>query len=364
MNASRFITTIIFVANSILAFAEYDGRLADDPYHKSPTWLYIIIIIGIIYAILKGVCNNSKSEKTNKSTIQNCRKTAESTSHKQYNQYGRYWEDCPSCKGRGWVDGKEVWYLVSPPESVCCDKCKGYGRQLTPEAEHLHAEYIEQYNKEQVEKQRDRDQRQKQREEEQRRIREERWQKKQQAITNIKAAGRKVLKEEEYTTQLVELRSTRKDLIATVMSMLKNEPICPICQNKESRKYCSDCRGTGHILTDSTLQYIDEGDEILARIKQLRLDYNAIYQPVIDASISSWSLNNFVSNLFPENQSINVPKSTTLKNRIIELLKEEPYCYHCMAAGHLKVRKDYSTDKAYEQVVCTRCNGSGRLHYD
>lgn len=359
MNVLRFLTSIIFIANSILAFAEYDGRLADDPYHKSPTWLYILIVGGIIYVIVKGLSNNSKSKRVNKSTRQNHQKTPD-ISHKKYRQYGRYWEECPSCKGKGWIDGKEVWYLVSPPENICCEKCKGYGHQLTTEAERLHDEYLAQYNKEQAEVRREREQREKQHEEEQRKINEERWQKKQEAIENIKAAGRKVLKEDEYTKQLEELRAKRKELVANVTSMLKDEPICPTCQNTETKKNCPDCRGTGHVLSDVSKPQIDTIFELTSAIRQLSADYLALYnrEPQIPLSL--------IEHFIGQNSSSisSMPQSTLMRNRIVELLKDEPYCRHCMAAGHLKVEKDYSTNKAYEQVACSRCNGSGRLYYD
>lgn len=46
---------ITILASHILAYASYDGRLADNPYHKYPTWLYVIILIFISYVLYKGV---------------------------------------------------------------------------------------------------------------------------------------------------------------------------------------------------------------------------------------------------------------------------------------------------------------------
>lgn len=53
-----------------------------------------------------------------------------------------------------------------------------------------------------------------------------------------------------------------------------------------------------------------------------------------------------------------------MRERIVKLLENEPYCFHCMAAGHLRVRLDYATKKAYEQVACPRCKGQGRFYYN
>lgn len=359
----RIYITVIAVLSNCIAYAEYDGRLADDPYHKSPSWLYLLIVGCIIYAIVRGLSNKTKS-RNHKTSPQNLKKQSDSTPRKQYRQYGRYWDLCPNCKGSGCIDGKEVWFLVSPPESVCCDKCKGYGHQLTPEAERLHAEYLEQYNKEQAEAREVRTQRQKQREEEQKKIDEERHQKKHQAIADIKAAGRKILKEEEYKSLIAELRTKRKEKVESVMSNLKDEPVCTQCKNVESKKDCPVCRGTGHIPTAEANLLIDEIYNILAQIKELQTDCNNVYLPATEAPSSYISINNFAEQILSGTNNCGTPQSTLMRNKIVELLKDEPYCYSCMAAGRLKVRHDSPSEKAYEQIACSRCNGSGRLYYD
>lgn len=69
-------------------------------------------------------------------------------------------------------------------------------------------------------------------------------------------------------------------------------------------------------------------------------------------------------NMFAGPEKNNPPKSALMRERIVELLKDEPYCHHCMATVQLRVITDYATNKAYEQVACPRCKGQGRLYYN
>lgn len=51
---NRILTTILLgLFIPIYTFAEYDGRMADDPYHKSPTWIYILLVVGLFALIGK-----------------------------------------------------------------------------------------------------------------------------------------------------------------------------------------------------------------------------------------------------------------------------------------------------------------------
>lgn len=345
---------------SITTYASYDGRLADDPYHKSPTWLYVIIIIAIVCAVVKGFSskNNKGADVTRKKS-----ETKSNPVTRVYQETGRYSEECPVCKGKKWIDGKEISYLVAPPETVCCDQCKGYGHQLTPDAELLHSEYCKQYNEEQTIARSLRIQKEKERGEEQKRLSEEKWRKKQQAIANIKSAGRKVLKEDEYLKKLEELRAKRKELGKKIISMLECEPLCTSCQEGNIKKDCPVCRGTGHIPTSETNDLIDEVLALSSTIKQLWSDYRALYHQEVDTGFHISYIKTFVE-LTSSSQNSNPPKSTLMRNRIVELLKNEPYCLHCKAAGHLRVITDYATNKAYEQVACPCCKGRGKLYYN
>ncbi len=360
MTFRRLYLTIVAMLSSYASFASYDGRLADDPYHRSPTWLYLIIVIAIVGSIVKGLGNKySKNKNIAKKTF-----TLQlNPKQKHYEQSGKYWDECPSCKGRGWCDGKEISYLIAPPETVCCDQCKGYGHQLTPEAERLHAEYSKQYDEEQTKERNLRIQKEKERAEEKKRLSEERWQRKQQAITNIKSAGRSVLKEVEYLKQLEGLRAKRKELGEKIMAMLDTEPLCTSCQNEKPIKDCPICRGTGHILTEEANKQMDIWLELLTTTKQLYSDFRALYPQDTDSGFHSSYIDNLIS-LCSGRQNNNPPKSSLIRERIVKLLKNEPYCLHCMAVGHLKVRTDYDTKKAYAQVACSRCKGRGRLYYN
>lgn len=356
----RIYLTILASLSYCLSFASYDGRLADNPYHHSPTWLYIIIIIAVVYAVV-----NKFPSKDNKGANKTRKKseTKPKPVTKVYQETGGYWDECPSCKGCGWIDGKEISYLFAPPETVCCDKCKGYGHQLTPEAELLHAEYCKQSNEEQTQLRNLHIQKKKERAEENKRLSEIKWQRKQQAIADIRYAGRSVLKEDEYLKQLEELRAKRKELGKQIMAMLEAEPLCTSCQEGTLQKDCPICRGTGHIPTIEANKQIDKLLELSNKIKQLWCDCRALYPHKLNSGFTISSIENLI-NLFSDTQKNNPPKSTLIRNRIVELLKDEPYCLHCMAAGHLRVIKDNATNKAYEQIPCPRCNGQGRLYYN
>lgn len=45
MRRHRLFILITYIFYFCHAYASYDSRLSDDPYHKSPTWLYLIILI-------------------------------------------------------------------------------------------------------------------------------------------------------------------------------------------------------------------------------------------------------------------------------------------------------------------------------
>ena len=360
MKYNRVILLILCIVNTLNIFAVYDGRLADDPYHKSPILLYIIIIIAIVGAVVKGFA--SKNNK-GAGTIRKKTATKSKPVSKIYQETGMFWDECPSCKGSGWVDGKEVSYLVTPPETICCDQCKGYGRQLTHEAELLHAEYCKQFDEEQTKLWNLLSQINRESAEERKKIDADRWLKKQQAISQIKSAGRSVLKEDEYLEQLDELRPKRRELAKKIMAMLETEPLCTSCQDEKPIKDCPICRGTGHILTAEANELMDVFSELVTTIKQLWSDLRALYLPDTDSSIHISDRRNFLR-LSAGAKNDDPPKSTLIRNRILQLLIHEPICPHCMGAGHRRVILDFATNKAYEQVVCPRCKGHGRLYYN
>ena len=103
--------------------------------------------------------------------------------------------------------------------------------------------------------------------------------------------------------------------------------------------------------------------ELLTTTKQLYSDFRALYPQDTDSGFHSSYIDNLIS-LCSGRQNNNPPKSSLIRERIVKLLKNEPYCLHCMAVGHLKVRTDYDTKKAYAQVACSRCKGRGRLYYN
>lgn len=356
---TRIIIAVIMLSISDIGYAAYDGRLADDPYRKSPVWIYVLIAIGILYVMIKVIYNLIKKHnfpylKDDKSLNKEI---------KSYQASGRYWDVCPYCHGTGFTKGKEISYLAFPPEKVCCDQCKGYGHRLTPEAERLHDDYCKQYDEEQREARILRDKVEKEREEERKKLSEENWNKKRQVISDIKSAGRSVLKEHEYLSQLDELRAQRKELIRKIMSDIEKEPLCTSCSNGNIQKDCPVCRGTGHIPTIEANNLIDKVLELSSTIKQLWGEYRVLYQQNENVSRHIISLEGLTS-LLSDREQINLPKSTLIRDKIIEMLKGEPYCEHCKATGYLGVTVNEVTKKAYERVICCNCNGRGKLYYN
>ena len=148
------------------------------------------------------------------------------------------------------------------------------------------------------------------------------------------------------------------------MAMLETEPICTSCQNEKPEIDCPVCRGTGHIPTIEANKQIDILLELFAKTKQLWSDYRALYPQDNDFGFHFSSVENLINRFSGTSQNIEPPKSTLMRDRIVKLLENEPYCLHCMAAGHLRVILDRATNKAYEQVACPRCKGQGHLYYN
>lgn len=147
------------------------------------------------------------------------------------------------------------------------------------------------------------------------------------------------------------------------MDILDDEPLCTSCQDGNIKKDCPICRRSGHIPTVEANNLIDEIIALSSTIKQLWSDYRAIYPQNLESGIHISSVESLV-NMFSGTHKNNPPKSSLIRERIVELLKDEPYCLHCMAAGHLRVRLDYATNQAYKQVGCPRCKGQRRLYFN
>lgn len=134
------------ILSSLSLLAAYDGRLADNPYHKSAIWIYILIIVGVLTLIGKWAKRGNGKRKSSTPT-------PPITSKINYKDTGLYWKICPTCKGRGYVDGKQSFKFPSTPDTislgrVVCDKCKGFCHELNPEAISLYGELERQEQKE------------------------------------------------------------------------------------------------------------------------------------------------------------------------------------------------------------------------
>ena len=122
IDMNRILTTILLgIFIPLYAFAGYDGRLADDPYHKSPTWLYILLVVGL-FALIGKLANVGIRKKAK-------RKLTPPLSPKTiYKDSGRYWTICSECNGTGYVNGKESYVFSRNPYAISlgkvgCDKC-------------------------------------------------------------------------------------------------------------------------------------------------------------------------------------------------------------------------------------------------
>ena len=114
------------------------------------------VVIFLIYFFIVSIYYGSK-DKNNTDNGTNCNRNSDINNKRQVNTHPQYPINkgsytCPTCKGKGWIKGSEVFgYSWSPPSGKHqCQHCKGYGRVLTQKAEELIVELqkqIEEYNK-------------------------------------------------------------------------------------------------------------------------------------------------------------------------------------------------------------------------
>lgn len=352
IDMNRILTTILLgIFIPLYAFAGYDGRLADDPYHKSPTWLYILLVVGL-FALIGKLANVGIRKKAK-------RKLTPPLSPKTiYKDSGRYWTICSECNGTGYVNGKESYVFSRNPYAISlgkvgCDKCKGFCHELTSEALELYKELsIEKQKEETVSRDRL----------EQKRENKEKFEKERsgslyETKCRILREGRKVYERQYYIDEMEKLREWRKGILNRIKEVSKIQPICSACNGLN--KDCSLCHGIGHVFNEELTKAYEEWLQYRVESELIRADYIALYGND-SLIINHNALSSFISsaNTHP------VPSTTEIiRDRIRDLVKEEPFCLNCMAKGYVEVWMD-NDGKAYERIGCPKCHGLGKLYYD
>ena len=115
-------------------YATYDGRLADDPYHRSITsspFFNILLIIGGIVAVwlLIEKLRIDYDKKRKNKTIE--KEASNFNLNKNYHEKEK--RVCPKCNGK---------YIITVPEYDCPD-CRGTGQIMTEEEYQKYFERIE-----------------------------------------------------------------------------------------------------------------------------------------------------------------------------------------------------------------------------
>lgn len=332
----------------IYTFAGYDGRLADDPYHSSPKWLYLLLVVGLFALIGKWAKSGTRKKKR--------RNTKSSISPKPiYKDSGRYWTTCLECNGIGYVNGKQSFaYTVnsftSSLDQVVCDKCKGFGHELTSEALELYKELAIEEKKE-AKALRDRlEQSRKEK------IEKEHSEKLYEAKYKILQEGRRVYEAQYYVDEITKLRNHRKEILSGIREVSKRQPVCSACKGLD--KDCPVCHGIGHTFNKELANLYEEWLQYRTESKQMHDDYMALY-----GEMSLLRQYDSVSSYISATTHSAITKTEIIRNRIRELVKDKPFCLHCMAKGHLAIMQD-SDGKTYERIGCPKCYGRGKLFHD
>ena len=112
------------------------------------TFLTTVFIIGVviflIYFFIVSIYYGSK-DKNNTNNGTNYKRNSDINSKREVNTnlqhpINKVCYTCPTCNGKGWIKGSEVFngYSLYPPSGKHqCQHCKGYGRVLTQKAEEL-----------------------------------------------------------------------------------------------------------------------------------------------------------------------------------------------------------------------------------
>ena len=303
---------------------------------------------------------------------------------RQYSRYGCV--TCPACKGKGWVKGKEIplaYPWSTPPSGKHeCQRCKGFGRVLTPKAEYLITEIqakIEQYNK-------DKEERAKEIRNEENKLLQKKWEEYRKVLEEYRKSGKKYFNPIEIQNmslddcweKLSEYTNKKQEYVKHIMDTISNAPSCTHCGGND--KFCQYCKGFGKIFnTKAEALYIEllniceerklffDGVKILkhkelnSSITPLPMSYSyELIKLEILNKLNKKERRMFLSNLF----------FSSLQEKLAHEIENAKDCPDCYGTGEIVdyemvvenkyddiTKMDYN--RYYKKKKCKTCNGTG-----
>lgn len=154
-----------------------------------------------------------------------------------------------------------------------------------------------------------------------------------------------------------KLRNHRKEILSGIREVSKTQPVCSACKGLD--KDCQVCHGIGHTINEELANLYEECLQYKAESKQIHDDYMALY-----GEMSLLRHHDSVSSYISSTEAHStLPQTEIIRNRIRDLITDEPFCLHCMAKGYLEIMQD-TDGKAFERIGCPKCKGRGKLFYD
>ena len=209
---------------------------------------------------------------------------------------------------------------------VVCDKCKGFGHELTSEALELYKELAIEEQKE-TKALRDRlEQSRKEKE----KIEKEHSEKLYEAKCKVLQERKRVYEAQYYVDEMNKLRNHRKEILSGIREVSKTQPICSACKGLD--KDCPVCHGIGYTINEELANLYEEWLKYRAESKQFHDDYVALY-----GDKSALKYYNSIPSLISSTNTPPVPStSDIIRSRIKDLVKDKPFCLHC--TGNCRTR--------------------------
>lgn len=336
------------------------------------------VVIFLIYFFIVSIYYGSK-DKNNTDNGTNCNRNSDINNKRQVNTHPQYPINkgsytCPTCKGKGWIKGSEVFgYSWSPPSGKHqCQHCKGYGRVLTQKAEELIVELqkqIEEYNKRRKEYAKSAEEKRIEK------IREERitLQKKRSEYIREQAENKRFgekyidyteiqkMSSDDCFEKMIEYSNKRNELAKKILNAISDSPSCTYCEGHD--KSCQYCKGTGKVFNP-------EAENLYSELLEIRKEYKLfhegvkLFKPEEHNEPTPLCLMPWFRPSFP-----NIQKD--LKHEI----ENAQYCSYCHGTGEIVDYEVIEEEEScgferlplkrfYKKEKCKTCNGTGEIHYN